>query len=128
MKYAIDFAILLLLYILCFYKRWRAQGKETVFIRTTMYVYLAFVLYFTLMPITTSLPLIFNHPYVPMNMVPFIDVLEGRGDFFQANRIKCPDDNSIWYFIAYEYQDKFSNCCDIFFFNEPFHRTIATAH
>ena len=83
MKYAIDFAILLLLYILYFYKRWKAQGKEIVFIRTTMYVYLAFVLYFTLMPIATSLPLIFNHPYVPMNMVPFIDVLEGRGDFFK---------------------------------------------
>ena len=33
--------------------------------------------------IATSLPLIFNHPYVPMNMVPFIDVLEGRGDFFK---------------------------------------------
>ncbi len=83
MKYAIDFAILLLLYIFYFYKRWRAQGKEIVFIRTTMYVYLAFVLYFTLMPITTSLPFILNHPYVPMNMVPFIDVLEGRGDFFR---------------------------------------------
>ena len=37
MKYAIDFAILLLLYILYFYKRWKAQGKEIVFIRTTMY-------------------------------------------------------------------------------------------
>ena len=66
-----------------FYKRWKAQGKEIVFIRTTMYVYLAFVLYFTLMPIATSLQIIFNHTYVPMNMVPFIDVLDGRGDFLK---------------------------------------------
>ena len=83
MGIVIDFVALILLYTFCFYKRWKAQGKEIVFIRTTMYVYLAFVLYFTLMPIATSLPLIFNHPYVPMNMVPFIDVLEGRGDFFK---------------------------------------------
>ena len=46
-----------------------------------MYLYLSFVLYFTLMPIITSLPFILNHPYTPMNLVPFIDVLSGRGDF-----------------------------------------------
>lgn len=33
------------------------------------------------MPILTSLPFIFNHPYEPMNLVPFIDVSIGRGDF-----------------------------------------------
>lgn len=33
------------------------------------------------MPIITALPFIFNHPYIPMNLVPFIDVLNGRGDF-----------------------------------------------
>ncbi len=33
------------------------------------------------MPIITSLPFIFNHPYTPMNLVPFIDVTSGRGDF-----------------------------------------------
>lgn len=34
------------------------------------------------MPIITSIPFVFNHPYKPMNLVPFIDVLEERGDFF----------------------------------------------
>ena len=48
-----------------------------------MYVYLSFVLYFTLMPIIVKLPFILNHPYTPMNMVPFVDVLLGRGDFFR---------------------------------------------
>ena len=48
-----------------------------------MYIYLSFVLYFTLMPILVKLPYILNHPYTPMNMVPFIDVLEGRGDFIR---------------------------------------------
>ena len=46
-----------------------------------MYLYLSFVLYFTLMPIITSLPFLWNHPYVPMNWIPFIDILKGRGDF-----------------------------------------------
>lgn len=35
------------------------------------------------MPIITSLPFIFNHPYKPMNLVPFIDVFNGRGDFLR---------------------------------------------
>ncbi len=48
-----------------------------------MYLYLSFVLYFTLMPIITSLPFMFNHPYTPMNLVPFIDVVYGRGDFIR---------------------------------------------
>lgn len=46
-----------------------------------MEIYLAFGLCFTLMPIITSLPFMFNHPYTPMNLEPFIDVTYGRGDF-----------------------------------------------
>ena len=48
-----------------------------------MYAYLSFVLYFTMMPVITSLPFLLNHPYKFMNMTPFIDVLLGRGDFFR---------------------------------------------
>ncbi len=48
-----------------------------------MYVYLSFVLYFTLMPVITSLPFILNHSYKLINMVPFVDVLTGRGDFIR---------------------------------------------
>ena len=81
MKEIIDFIVLIVLYILIFYKKWKAQGKDVLLVNTTMYIYLSFVLYFTLMPIITSLPFIFNHPYIPMNLVPFIDVTLGRGDF-----------------------------------------------
>lgn len=83
MKYIIDFTFLIIIYIFVFYKKWKLQGEDILFINTTMYIYLSFVLYFTLMPILTSLPFIFNHPYTPMNLVPFIDVLRGRGDFFR---------------------------------------------
>ena len=75
-----DFAFFLALYLLIFYRRWRAKGKDVLLVNTTMYIYLAFVLYFTLMPIILALPFILDHPYVPMNMTPFIDVTYNRGD------------------------------------------------
>ena len=78
MGIVIDFVALILLYIFCFYKRWKATGKIALLVNTAMYIYLSFVLYFTLMPIITSLPFIFNHPYMPMNLIPFIDILERR--------------------------------------------------
>ena len=83
MKEIVDFIVLILLYIFMFYKKWKVKGKDILFINTIMYIYLSFVLYFTLMPIITSLPFIFNHPYDSMNLVPFIDVLNGRGDFIR---------------------------------------------
>jgi len=81
MKEIIDFIALIVIYIFTFYKKWKSQGKDVLFVNTIMYIYLSFVLYFTLMPIITSLPFIFNHSYTPMNLVPFIDVTFGRGDF-----------------------------------------------
>ena len=83
MKEQVDFIVLFLLYIFIFYRRWKLKGKDVLFINTIMYIYLSFVLYFTLMPIITSLPFIFNHSYVPMNLVPFIDVSGGNGDFIR---------------------------------------------
>lgn len=81
MKYWIDFIALTLLYAFVFWGRWKKAGRDRLFVNTLLYVYLSFVLYFTLMPVITSIPFIFNHPYTPMNLEPFIDVLKGRGDF-----------------------------------------------
>ena len=83
MKELVDFVVLFILYIFIFYKRWKVKGKDILFINTIMYIYLSFVLYFTLMPIITSLSFVFNHSYVPMNLVPFIDISTGRGDFIR---------------------------------------------
>ncbi|MCI9366630.1 MAG: VanZ family protein, partial [Clostridia bacterium] len=83
MKRMMDFIVLTIIYFFVFYKKWKAKGKEILFVNTIMYIYLCFVLYFTLMPILTSIPFIFNHPYKTMNLVPFIDVLNGRGDFIR---------------------------------------------
>jgi glycopeptide antibiotics resistance protein len=81
MKYLIDFTALALLYAFVFFKKWKNKGKDILLVNTLMYLYLSLVLYFTLMPIITSIPFVLNHPYTPMNLVPFIDVFMGRGDF-----------------------------------------------
>lgn len=83
MKYFIDFAALALLYAFVLFRKWKNKGKDILAVNTLMYIYLSFVLYFTLMPVITALPFVLNHPYESMNMVPFIDVLEGRGDFWR---------------------------------------------
>lgn len=83
MKYVIDFAALALLYVFVFFCKWKEKGRASLLVNTLMYVYLSFVLCFTLMPVIASIPSMLNHPYKPMNLVPFIDVSMGRGDFFR---------------------------------------------
>jgi len=83
MKYLVDFTALALLYAFLFFRKWRGKGRDILLVNTLMFIYLSFVLYFTLMPVITSIPFILNHPYTPMNLVPFIDVSMGRGDFLR---------------------------------------------
>lgn len=82
-RYLVDFGALALLYGLVLFKRWRAKGRDVLLVNTLMYLYLSLVLYFTMMPVIASIPFILNHRYVPMNLVPFIDVSMRRGDFFR---------------------------------------------
>ena len=82
-NYLIDFTVLVFLYIFVFFRRWRTQGRDRLLVNTLMYAYLSLVLYFTMMPVVVSIPFMLNHPYTPMNLVPFIDVSLGRGDFFR---------------------------------------------
>ena len=82
-KYFIDVAVLVFLYAFVFFRRWRAQGRDILLVNTLMYVYLSLVLYVTMMPVIVSIPFMLDHPYKPMNLVPFIDVSLGRGDFFR---------------------------------------------
>lgn len=82
-KYFIDFAVLIFLYAFVFFRKWSAQGRDRLLVNTLLYGYLSLVLYFTMMPVVTSIPFLLNHPYKPMNLVPFIDVSLGRGDFFR---------------------------------------------
>lgn len=82
-KYFIDFIALVFLYVFVFFKKWKTRGREVLLVNTLMYVYLSFVLFFTMMPVIASIPFMLDHPYIPMNLVPFIDVSLRRGDFFR---------------------------------------------
>ncbi|NLN83085.1 MAG: VanZ family protein [Firmicutes bacterium] len=79
-KVLIDFVVLAIVYRYVFLQRWQAQGKASLFVKTIMFVYISLVLSVTLMPIVVSLPFIFSHPYRPMNLIPFVDYILGRGD------------------------------------------------
>ena len=60
-KYLIDFAALALLYIFVFFRKWKSKGRDIWIVNTLMYIYLSFVLYFTMMPVITSIPFVLNH-------------------------------------------------------------------
>lgn len=82
-KYLLDFAVLALLYFLWLCPKWKRSGKRELAVKTVMFLYLSGVWLVTLMPIIASLPFCFDHPYIPMNMEPFADAINGRGDFIR---------------------------------------------
>ena len=79
-KYFIDILVWIYIYRLFFYVKWKREGNRDWILKTMMYVYVGMVLMVTLMPIIISLPLIPFHQYRPMQMVPFDDYINGRGD------------------------------------------------
>lgn len=85
MSIVLDIMALFFIYYFVFLKRWKQRGMRVLLLNTTMYVYICFVLYFTLMPIMASIPHLFDHNdgYGPINLVPFIDVINKRGDYMQ---------------------------------------------
>lgn len=76
----IDLAALALLYFAVLRRKWRRLPRDRRAVRLLMFLYLCLLAYVTVMPVLASLPLLFNHPYVPMQMIPFDDYLHGRGD------------------------------------------------
>ena len=76
----LDFAVLAFIYYFCLFRKRKRASKEIFTIKTLMYIYLSFVLYFTLMPVIANLPFIFGHSYKPMNLHPFKDIIYGYGD------------------------------------------------
>lgn len=79
-KYLIDIIALVIIYAIFPLNKWKAKGKVILLVNTLLYLYIALVLFVTLMPIIVSLPFVFNHPYEPMNLLPFDDFFSGRGD------------------------------------------------
>ena len=82
MSVVLDVIALSFIYYFVFLKRWKQRGTRVLLLNTTMYIYICFVLYFNLMPMMASIPHLFDHNdgYAPINLVPFIDVINKRGD------------------------------------------------
>ncbi|WP_313133858.1 VanZ family protein [Anaerocolumna sp.] len=77
--YIFDLICLALLYFSCLLPRWKSN-KRYLFLKSTLYIYICFVLYFTLMPFIIPIPLInFNMSSANINLVPFNDFLQGHG-------------------------------------------------
>ena len=98
--FGLDIAALAALYFFVFYRKWKNRGKDVLLINTVMYLYLSMVLAVTLMPVISSLPFIFNHAYVPMNLVPFTDVALSRGDFIRQVVLNVIMTVPLWIFTA----------------------------
>ncbi|WP_312811661.1 VanZ family protein [Sedimentibacter sp.] len=77
-KYLIDIIVLIIIYSVFLFNKWKSKGKGILLVNTLLYVYIALVLYVTLMPVVVSLPFVFDHAYIPMNMRAFDDYFSGR--------------------------------------------------
>ena len=80
-KILIDLAVLAAVYGVWLLPKWRPLGRRTLTVYTLMYGCLAGIALFTLMPVLAALPFCFDHPYVPMHMAPFEDVILRHGDY-----------------------------------------------
>ncbi|MFY9214707.1 MAG: VanZ family protein [Tissierellaceae bacterium] len=75
MDYLINFIILVLIYILFFYKKWNKKPKKTLIINTLMYTYIVMVLFVTLMPLPIPFLNGTNNLFLEtVNLIPFRDL------------------------------------------------------
>ncbi|MBE5990482.1 MAG: VanZ family protein [Paenibacillaceae bacterium] len=77
--YIFDLICLILTYFICLLPRWKIN-KRYLFLKTILYTYICFVLYFTLMPFIIPIPFInFNISSANINLTPFNDFMQGHG-------------------------------------------------
>ena len=74
MKCLWDFAALAVVYAFLF-PYLRRRGRWALRSGTALYLYLSAALYVVLMPVLASIPDIGSHPYVPMALAPFDDLI-----------------------------------------------------
>ena len=75
----LDFAVLAFIYYFCLFRKKGKKTEKDFIAQTLMYIYLSFVLYFTLMPVISGLPFVFGNSYKPMNLHPFEDIILHHG-------------------------------------------------
>lgn len=92
----LDLLVLVAVYAAWLLPKWRRLGKRLLLVYTLMYGCLAGIVRFTLTPVLTALPYCFDHPYIPMHMAPFEDVIHRHGELCAADRAQCRPVSSVW--------------------------------
>ena len=111
----VDFAVLAVLYFLVFLPKWKHLPRIRLVLNTIFYLYLCMVLYETLMPVLCSLPNIFHHTYQPMNMSPFIDIVENHANATQDVILNVIMMIPLGFFYPLLFNEKFSKTIAITF-------------
>lgn len=75
-KYLFDTTILVFIYFLFFFKRWK--GKENFALKTLRYLYICAVLAVTLMPFVFPIFKGNNLYWQSVNWIPFVDIIESH--------------------------------------------------
>ncbi|MFF2481509.1 VanZ family protein [Paenibacillus sp. NPDC058071] len=79
MGYLFDFMLLVLVYFLFFYRKWNRISKQKLAVNTLLYVYIAMVLFVTLMPFTIPFAGTNNFFWETANFEPFRDLRLNHG-------------------------------------------------
>lgn len=75
----IDLISLILIYFICLLPRWKSN-RRYLFLKSTLYTYICFTLYFTLMPFIIPIPFInLKMSSANINLIPFNDILLRHG-------------------------------------------------
>jgi glycopeptide antibiotics resistance protein len=77
LDYFFDFILLLMIYFLFFYPKWRLTSKRTFLLYTAFYIYLVIVLYVTVMPFEIPLGATNNQYLSTAIFMPFNDLIQG---------------------------------------------------
>nr|WP_106782990.1 VanZ family protein [Lysinibacillus timonensis] len=77
MDYLVDFTLLVLIYFLLFYRKWRKKTDREFVINSMMYFYVVMVLFVTLMPFTMPFGGRNNLFMETINYIPFRDIISG---------------------------------------------------
>lgn len=77
MDYFFDFILLLIIYFLFFYQKWRLQSRRTFLLYTAFYIYIAIVLFVTVMPFKIPLGATNNLFISTAIFIPFYDLIQG---------------------------------------------------
>lgn len=83
MQYIFNFVVLVVIYIIFFYKRWKKAERDVFLFCHLFYLYICLVIFVTLIPFQLPIPGVIgtnNLFWKSINWIPFIDLIEHNGN------------------------------------------------